>query len=291
MAVPSASRPSVRQAHPSGVETSPWAASRRRAEALRERYDFAADVLALYLALLDVWEESSPPSNGSGPEGVAAWAAERVVPKVVAATSESGPKPLVEQLVALPVGDRDATERLLTAWLRGDDLTPVERYLARATLRGIVPAVDVAAACRDDPAPRGGRRCPECGGPPQLSVRADTGDSLVNGSRQLQCARCGHGWAYSGSTCASCGEARGGRRTVYAERRDGPQIGRGEVGDATFPHLRIEACESCRHYLIDVDLGHDPRAVPEVDELAAVPLDLYASERGLTKITPNIMGF
>jgi formate dehydrogenase maturation protein FdhE len=58
-----------------------------------------------------------------------------------------------------------------------------------------------------------------------------------------------------------------------------------------FPHLRIEGCSGCNRYLIDVDLGHDARAVPEVDELAALPLDLYAAERGLSKITPNLMGF
>ena len=40
------------------VKTSPWAAPRRRAESLRERYAFADEVLGLYLALLDVWEES-----------------------------------------------------------------------------------------------------------------------------------------------------------------------------------------------------------------------------------------
>ena len=58
-----------------------------------------------------------------------------------------------------------------------------------------------------------------------------------------------------------------------------------------FPHLRIESCSSCNRYLIDVDLGHDARAVPEVDELTALPLDLDAAERGLSKITPNLMGF
>jgi FdhE protein len=74
-------------------------------------------------------------------------------------------------------------------------------------------------------------------------------------------------------------------------------VGRGDAGGSEqagapmFPHLRIEGCESCKRYLIDIDLGRDARAVPEVDELAALPLDLYASERGLTKITANLMGF
>ena len=58
-----------------------------------------------------------------------------------------------------------------------------------------------------------------------------------------------------------------------------------------FPHLRIDACAACQRYLIDVDLGRDARAVPEVDELAAIPLALYAADQGLTKITPNLMGF
>ena len=85
---------------------------------------------------------------------------------------------------------------------------------------------------------------------------------------------------------------------MYAERRDGPVVGRdgteatdGDTDPPTFPHLRIESCASCARYLIDVDLGSDPGAVPEVDELAALPLDLYAVDHGLTKITPNLMGF
>ena len=76
--------------------------------------------------------------------------------------------------------------------------------------------------------------------------------------------------------------------------RDGPNreaAAAPAAGAPTFPHLRIDACASCERYLLDVDLGRDPRAVPEVDELAALPLDLYAAERGLSKITPNLMGF
>jgi FdhE protein len=55
--------------------------------------------------------------------------------------------------------------------------------------------------------------------------------------------------------------------------------------------MRIEACETCRCYLLNVDIAADPTAVPVVDELAALPLDLYARERGFSKIIPNLMGF
>jgi FdhE protein len=62
-------------------------------------------------------------------------------------------------------------------------------------------------------------------------------------------------------------------------------------GTAVFPHIRIEGCESCRRYLLNIDLLADPNAVPMVDEMAALPLDLYAREKGFSKITPNLMGF
>jgi FdhE protein len=105
-------------------------------------------------------------------------------------------------------------------------------------------------------------------------------EPLVSEPRRLVCSRCAQAWSYSRTACAACGETEAAKRPLYAE--DG--------GDR-FPHLSIDACLSCRRYLIDVDLGRDRDAVPEVDELAALPLDLYAVDQGLTKITPNIMGF
>ena len=277
--------------HGDVIRASPWAAGRRRARALRGRHTFAADPLTLYLALLDVWEEASAAAAADRPEDLAGWAVRRVLPRVVAVTAEAGPAPLAESLS--PLADHrgpGAAVDLMAAWLAGEELVPVERYLARVTLRGPLEALDAGVACAADPSPRGERRCPRCGGPPQLSFRTDSGDHLVSGHRRLQCARCGESWSFSASTCAYCGETAGARRTVYTEHRDGPRVGRGESGDVTFPHLRVEACATCRRYLIDVDLGHDPHAVPEVDELAALPLDLHAVELGFSKITPNVMG-
>jgi FdhE protein len=268
--------------------TSPWAAHRRRGEALRGRHPHAAQLLTLYLALLDAWEQAWRRARADRPEptALAGWAAAHAVPPVVAATVQHGPEPLASAVSDLPAAE------LLAGWLAGEELPPVERYLARAALRGPLEVVDAGAACARDPASRGGRRCPACGGAPQLSFRSNPDDALVSGRRQLACARCGHGWAYTSNTCAACGETAGGKRTVFAEHRDGPVVGRGsETSTLLFPHLRIEACDSCTRYLIDVDLGVDARAVPEVDELTAVPLDLFAAERGLRKIVPNLMGF
>jgi hypothetical protein len=277
--------------------TGPWAPQRRRAEALRARHPFAAEVLALYVALLDVWEEAWGAAREERPEppALAGWAAGRVLPRVVEATAKAGPESLAGATRELLEAGVDSEP--LAAWLAGDELAPVERYLARATLRAPLEALDAEAACARDPAPRDGRHCPRCGGPPQLSFHAHSDDGLVSEHRHLACARCGAGWSFTGSACASCGETKGGRRTIYAERRERPMVGRGDPaapardGGPVFPHVRIESCHSCKRYLIDVDMGRDARAVPEVDELAALPLDLHAAELGLTKITPNLMGF
>ncbi len=276
------------------VKTSPWAAPRRRAEKLREQHPFADEVLGLYLALLEVWEDTWAAADAelgadASTADLVAWSAERALPRVVVATANAGPAPLVEHLMGMPTGDVVAGRELLTAWLDGAELTPVERYLARATLRGPMAATR-AVGDSTDPSDEA-RHCPRCGGLPQLSLRADTGDELSKAARQLQCSRCHHTWPFSSTACASCGESSGGKLTFYAERRPGSEVVRKIRGDVTFPHMRVEACGSCQHYLIDVDLGLDPLAVPEVDELAAMPLDLYAAEQGLTKITPNMMGF
>lgn len=282
---------------------SPWVTHRRRAEVLCERYPFAAEMLALYLLLLDVWDDSWQLAREDPPEPrrLARWAAERVLPGVVKATEAAGPEPLAK--AARDLLEAGGLEESLATWLAGGELPPVERYLARASLYGVLVALgaDAGTACADDPSPRGGRRCPGCGGPPQLSFRSRADDPLVSGRRHLVCARCGQNWSYSASSCPSCGETSGSRRTVYAEQHDGPVVGRAGdngagpagmgAGATTFPHLGVNACASCERYVIDVDLGRDTGAVPEVDELAALPLDLYATEHGLLKITPNLMGF
>lgn len=274
---------------------SPWAGHRARARALRESYPHAAEVLTLYLGLLDVWEEAWHAAGSDPdlpPERLPEWAAGgRVFGKVVRVTAEVGPGPLAEAADSLRGADAEQVAPLLAAWLAGEELVPAERYFARATLRGPLEALGADAAHSFGSSPGAGSRCPDCGGPPQLSYRGDSGDRLVSGQRRLQCARCPQSWPFSASTCPGCGKASRTKRTIYTEKREKAAVGRAEAGGATFPHLRVEACRGCQRYLIDVNQGQDPRAVPEVDELAALPLDLHATEHGLSKLTPNLMGF
>ncbi len=257
------------------VIRSPWPARRRRAQQLRERYPFAAEVLILYLALLDVHEPAFEAALGRSTD-VAAGLARELLPRVIEATVAAGPARLAEAAV-IRFHSADPDD-IVGRWLRGAEQSQVDRYLARAACAPVLEAMEpdgLAVVCTGD---RHGRRCPRCGGPPQLGFFALSGEALVTGARHLVCARCSGSWVHSRLVCAGCGEETSARLPVYAEAEQ-------------FPHVRIDACETCRRYLLTVDLKKDTEAVPVVDELAALPLDLYAGERGLRKVTPNLMGF
>ena len=272
-------------------DTSPWEARRVRAEELRDRHPFADEVLTLYLALLPVQEETWRAAAETAPPAteLVSWTAARVLPAVVDVTATAGPAALGEAVRARIASG--TTEAALSGWLAGHELGPVDAYLARASL---APALEALGPLAGRAAAEGRALCPSCGGRPQLSVAADSGDSLVTGRRNLLCARCATSWDYTRSACPACGESDEDRLLVYAEQWTGavsPHANGNGAEPAIFPNLRVVGCDSCRRYLIEVDMARDTRAVPEVDELAALPLDLYAADQGLTKVTPKLMGF
>lgn len=117
--------------------------------------------------------------------------------------------------------------------------------------------------------------CPFCGGPPQLAVlRHDAGND--GGGRALVCATCATDWPIRRILCPHCG-SEDERRLGYYHTPD-------------VEHVRVDACEACRYYLKSVDLTKLGVAIPLVDEVATGALDLWARERGYTKVTPNLIG-
>jgi len=251
------------------VNANPWPLRRERAAELAERYPHASEMLRLYQALTVVQE---PAHRIPSPQNIASFAVGRLLPGVIDVTVELGPRALRDGVVAVYASAN--LEELIQRWLDQDPLNPFETYLARASASPLLESLAVT------PSNAGGGsslQCPACGGLPQLSYFAVSGEALVSGPRYLVCARCSHNWVFSRMTCAACGEHETHRLPIYQE---------GEY----MPHMRADACESCHRYLLTIDLRKDARAIPIVDELAGVPLDLYAQERGMTKITPNLLG-
>jgi FdhE protein len=185
-----------------------------------------------------------------------------------------GPEPLAaEASRLLEDGSGTAFGQLLHAyWITPSD----QNFFAKATLQPYVSAlVELGIVPADRQVLRADNRCPFCGGRPQLSTLTSATEA-DGGGRQLLCATCLTTWPFRRVVCVYCGE-EDERKTGYFHAPE-------------FDHLRIDVCESCRHYLKTVDLTRLGLAVPIVDEVAGAPLDLWAHERGYEKVELNLLG-
>jgi len=117
------------------------------------------------------------------------------------------------------------------------------------------------------------RLCPLCGSRPLVGVLRPEGDG---GKRFLLCSFCSQEWEFRRILCPTCGEEAEDKLPVY-------------VAEET-PHVRVEACDTCKFYLRTIDLTKDGHAVPLVDDLAAIPHTLWAHEQGYSRLQPNLLG-
>jgi FdhE protein len=115
--------------------------------------------------------------------------------------------------------------------------------------------------------------CPVCSGRPQVGVLRPLGDG---GKRSLICSLCATEWDFRRIVCPACGEEDVHKLPVYVAEEH--------------PHVRVEACDTCHYYIKTIDLTKDGRAIPVVDELAAIPLSLWAAEHEYTKVSTNLLG-
>jgi len=256
--------------------TAAFAERRKRANDLAAQFEYAADPLRLYAALLEAQERAYQRAleDQPAPDHLVDYIVRMSLPGVMDVTMTAGTETLREAvLLRFHEGDLD---ELVRAWLAGETLAETDAYLARAAASPVLEAFPDAAPLRADA--DDDRRCPACRGVPQLAVFGETSEVLVTPQRRLVCSRCATSWAYPRMTCVSCRETDGAKMPILAD-------------ETRLPHLRADACDTCHAYLITVDVRKEPGAVPLVDEIAALPLDLLAAERGYSKISRNVMGF
>jgi hypothetical protein len=152
-----------------------------------------------------------------------------------------------------------------------DDGTPAERLLAWIFLQ---PYAEYLADRREPPRPGGTPfTCPLCGANPIVGVLRGLGDGA---KKSLICMLCAHEWDFRRIYCPACGEEREPQMAFYSA----PEIA----------HVRVDVCDTCHTYLKSVDLTKTGLAVPIVDELATIPLDLWAREHGYKKLQTNVLG-
>jgi formate dehydrogenase accessory protein FdhE len=157
------------------------------------------------------------------------------------------------------------------AGLADQQIGAFAQFFPRAVLQ---PAAEfVAGELAPPPQVASPNTCPRCEARPLLGVLRPEGDG---GKRSLLCSFCAQEWEFRRILCPFCGETAEPKLPVYVAEQ--------------MPHVRVEACDSCKLYLQTIDLTKDGHAVPLVDDLAAIPLTLWAHEHGYTRLQPNLLG-
>lgn len=243
---------------------------------------FAAGLYREQGAVAAALEQSWPSGEGEPlPSGQLEMDLEVLLPALeplVRYVGKAGP----EGLRAAALRHRKALPPLLLAWWHQSRSGRVD-YLARCLLR---PYGELLAARRVTIEPMGrptsaasarlrSHACLGCGGPAWIGWRQPgSGDEAA--ARYLGCALCGRQEKVGRLGCNACGETAPDRLPIFQSE-----------------HLRVvrlEACDSCQRYVKSIDLSIDGLAIPEVDDLASLALDLWAGEQGYERLEPSLAG-
>lgn len=254
-----------------------WERRIRRADELARADTAAAPLLTFYARLLESQKAVYDSLTGRRPSGSLerdATLVARSASPLLHTVAHLGPQRLATEARMLLDNAAAVSSLLLECWCAPSP----HHFFAKAILQSYAQwLADAGLPPADRPVVRTDNRCPSCGGVPQLSILDPAGVASGDGSgRRLLCATCLDTWAFRRVVCPHCGE-EDERRLCYYRSSD-------------FDHLRVDACETCRHYLKSIDLGRLGLAVPLVDEVAGAPLDVWAVERGYRKIELNLVG-
>lgn len=261
-----------------------------RAEYLASAHPFAAEVLRFYSRLAefqktfyaefksDVGAELSKRAPGSPRSRSVPFDSINVLPRLttfLALLGEAAPSALAAAARQISRLDAGSQRSLLAAYweLGGSDqlIGPFAQFVPRAFTEPIAELF--ASRTTASPAVSTQHVCPLCDGLPLLGVLRPEGDG---GKRRMLCSFCLQEWDFRRIYCPACGEEDEKKLPVYVAEQ--------------FPHIRVETCETCKIYVRTIDLTTDGNAVPVVDDLAAIPLSLWAQERGYTRLYPNLLG-
>ncbi|HMI54172.1 MAG TPA: formate dehydrogenase accessory protein FdhE [Candidatus Saccharimonadales bacterium] len=260
----------------------------KRAQLLTTRLAFAAQILSFYQSVASFQKNLSThfaSTRKSQPRSFPELARRdtldlsNALPHVrsfLDMVEQTGPKRLADSAKQLSSSKAEVwLDALNSYWQTGGHRNPsadaIEQFFLRAILQ---PCAEVVAS--EFPAreiTETPKLCPMCGSQPLLGVLRPEGDG---GKRFLLCSFCSHEWSFRRIFCPSCGEDTEAKLPVYVAEQ--------------FPHIRVEACETCSTFLRTIDLTKDGHAVPLVDDLAALPLSLWAHEHNFSALQSNLLG-
>ena len=193
--------------------------------------------------------------------------------RLIELVNRAGPEPL-SRFAAEHLQTAADRESLLLVYWEGNagdaSATPADVFFARVLLQ---PFAESLATRGPIDAQSDSGTCPFCSHKPAVAALRGEGDG---GKRWLVCSLCSTEWEYRRIICPNCREEQKDKLPVYTA--------------AGLEYVRVDACDTCRAYLKSVDLTRNGLAVPVVDELATVVLNIWAEEHDYTKLESNLLG-
>lgn len=252
---------------------SSWDLRISRASELSQKHSAAAELLKFYEQLARFQKSVYQTLESNEDHDVSVLIP--FFPQLLALAKAKGSPQLQQVADSLAgVSHEDILELLNTGWQHHTEtaeIAPEYLFFAKALLQ---PYAELLAAkstgAVEAPAPP---LCPFCGSKPQVAVLRPEGDG---GKRSLICSLCSTEWSYRRQLCPSCGEEHKDKLPVFVA--------------SEFDYVRLDACETCKAYLKSIDMTKNGHAVPIVDELATVSLNLWAQEKSYHNFGPNLFG-
>jgi FdhE protein len=246
-----------------------WDQRIARAQKLSKANPSAREILELYLKVASFQKSISRSLNGA--EHADVHSLLQFLPQLRTLINNLGSPQLQEKAAKLGDDQERWSELLLQHWEQDPAVQiedPAQAFCAYVLLQ---PYAQHVTSRMNISSVNTATQCPACGNPPQLSLLRD----FNNGAkRSLVCSLCSTEWEFRRVLCPDCGEQHKDKLPVFTAEE--------------FEQARIEACDTCKSYVKCIDLSKDGNAVPTVDDLATLAIDLWAQEQGYTRHCPNM---
>ncbi len=244
-----------------------WQDKIERAEFLSSKNNAAGDLLRFYVNILHFQQEVQTRLIATSND---IHQLVPMVPELLALLTHSGTPQMKEMAVA--AAELDWSTELNSYWSeRANQVYTPLSFIALTLLQPFAHLLaDSAINAEGSITPQ----CPFCGCKPQLGVLRPEGDG---GKRFLLCSLCGTEWEYRRVICPNCEESDKEKLPVFKSE---------EAAD-----IKLAACDTCHTYLKCIDLSVNGHAIPEIDDVASLPMSLWMVDKGFQPIHFNLFGF
>jgi formate dehydrogenase maturation protein FdhE len=252
--------------HNRRVAITVWQQRIRRAEHLAAHHPFAAEILGFYIHLARYQEglyQRIENASNRNPVSISDPDWDELIatfPSFLSLVEEHGPARLARVAHDLRGSNPNSWTDLFTdCWNHIDAPTDAQEFLVLAFFQPFAEFARSRAPLRLEGYTS--LLCPFCNRKPAAGILRQQGDG---GRRSLLCSFCLAEWEFRRVICPGCGQEDHAKLPVYTAE--------------TFPYIQC------------IDLTKNGLADPLVDELASVPLNLWAQEHGYAKLHPNLLG-